>query len=258
MTGLHALVTHLVCDCDGVLVDSEAVAFAALADALAVRLPTHTNLAQGIQDRLGLTIETLIEQMAAEVGETLTSAEMFALRDEVEKAVRERQTPVPGIAEALAKMPFPIAVASNSTLPRVREAVALCGIGGIVGDRLYTADVVGQAKPAPGVYLAACAGFGVPPAQCLAIEDSVTGVTAASTAGLRVLGFAGGTHITAGPRGRFRFIEHVRHLRDAGASWIFDDMNDLPRIVGAIARDAKLETEFDTAHAPPLEDPLAG
>ncbi|MCY0388724.1 HAD family phosphatase [Robbsia sp. Bb-Pol-6] len=228
-------ITHVVCDCDGVLVDSEAVAYAALVDALRARLH-HPALAEAVQDRLGLTIETLIAEVAAETGDTLSAVDIATLRESVEDAVRHHQTAVPGIAAALGALTQPVAVASNSSLPRVREAVARCGIGQLVGERIYTADVVGAAKPAPGVYLAACAGFGAPPGACLAVEDSVAGVTAAARAGLRVLGFAGGTHITAGPAGAARLAGHIARLRQAGAQQVFDDMRALPAIVRALSR----------------------
>lgn len=230
-----APITHVVCDCDGVLVDSEAIAYAALVEALGARLH-HPALAEAVQDRLGLTIETLIAQVAAEAGDTLAPDDIAVLRERVEDAVRDRQTAVPGIAAALGALSQPVAVASNSSLARVREAVARCGIGHIVGERLYTAEVVGAAKPAPGVYLAACAGFGAPPGDCLAVEDSVAGVTAAARAGLRVLGFAGGTHITAGPAGAARLAGHIGRLREAGARHVFDDMHALPAIIRALSR----------------------
>lgn len=44
-------------------------------------------------------------------------------------------------------------------------------------------------KPAPDVYLAAAAALGVKPPQCVAIEDSPTGVSAAKAAGMYCLGY---------------------------------------------------------------------
>jgi len=43
-------------------------------------------------------------------------------------------------------------------------------------------------KPAPDLYLAACARLDVAPADALAVEDSATGVRAASAAGMRTVG----------------------------------------------------------------------
>ncbi len=43
-------------------------------------------------------------------------------------------------------------------------------------------------KPAPGLYLLACAQLGIEPARALALEDSPTGVRAAKAAGLTCLG----------------------------------------------------------------------
>jgi len=194
----------------------------------------------------------------------------------VEGAVRARQTPVPGIASALSAIGLPVAVASNSSLVRVREAVACSGVGALVGDRLFTADVVGVPKPAPDIYLAACAGFGTEPAgssshasdsstesvqrgaagkdaplpaHCLAVEDSLAGVRAAVSAGMQVLGFAGGGHIAAGPDGAARLKEHVRMLRNAGALGVFDDMRALPGIVAALQKRAlHKQTEGEAAH----------
>jgi len=64
----------------------------------------------------------------------------------------------------------------------------------------------------------------VTPAQCLVVEDSATGVTAAAAAGMTVLGFVGAAH--ASPA-------QVDALRAIGARHVFDDMRELP---GYVAR----------------------
>ena len=77
--------------------------------------------------------------------------------------------------------------------------------------------------------MAAAAGFGVPPGQCLVLEDSVTGVTAAAAAGMTVLGFIGGGHIAEGQEAR---------LKAAGAKHVFSDMAKLPALVASIMEGA--------------------
>ena len=63
------------------------------------------------------------------------------------------------------------------------------------------------------------------PARCLVIEDSLAGIAAAVAAGMTVLGFYGGSHCRPG---------HGDRLRDAGAVAIFDDMRQLPGLIGRI------------------------
>jgi HAD superfamily hydrolase (TIGR01509 family) len=48
---------------------------------------------------------------------------------------------------------------------------------------VYTSDDVERAKPHPALYEKTAAHFGLPPSQCIAIEDSLNGVTAAKAAG---------------------------------------------------------------------------
>jgi beta-phosphoglucomutase-like phosphatase (HAD superfamily) len=55
------------------------------------------------------------------------------------------------------------------------------------------------------------------------IEDSVPGVTGARAAGMTVLGFHGGSHCGPG---------HAEMLRIAGAAVTFDDMRQLPDLIG--------------------------
>lgn len=61
---------------------------------------------------------------------------------------------------------------------------------------------------------------------CVVIEDSIAGVTAAKAAGMRVLGFVGGSHCAPG---------HGRELRDVGAELVFDSFDMLPAIVRELA-----------------------
>jgi beta-phosphoglucomutase-like phosphatase (HAD superfamily) len=52
---------------------------------------------------------------------------------------------------------------------------------------LVTGDQLTRGKPFPDAYLEAARRLGLPPAACLAIEDSLTGVTSAESAGVPTL-----------------------------------------------------------------------
>jgi len=57
---------------------------------------------------------------------------------------------------------------------------------------------------APDVYLAAARGLGVESTACLVVEDSVTGVTAATAAGMTAQGLIGGGHASDAQIGALR------------------------------------------------------
>lgn len=73
---------------------------------------------------------------------------------------------------------------------RDRFTVTVCG------------DEVPNGKPAPDPYLRAADLLGMNPAQCLAVEDSVTGTTAAEAAGCAVLVVPNEIEVPGGPRRR--------------------------------------------------------
>jgi HAD superfamily hydrolase (TIGR01509 family) len=98
--------------------------------------------------------------------------------------------PMPGIVElveALRADGVPLGLASNSPSDFVARALAASGLDGAF-DVIVTADRVDRAKPAPDVYLAAARALDADPADCVALEDSETGVAAARAAGMVVIG----------------------------------------------------------------------
>ena len=77
-------------------------------------------------------------------------------------------------------------------------------------------DEVPRGKPAPDVYLKACALLDVEPARAVAIEDSVTGATAARAAGLWV------AMIPSGPADASAADQFLSSLEDAELLSWFD------------------------------------
>jgi mannitol-1-/sugar-/sorbitol-6-phosphatase len=70
-------------------------------------------------------------------------------------------------------------------------ASARLRLGGLpVPKVLVTADDVTNGKPHPEPYLKGAKLFGVPPAQCLVIEDAPSGIRAAHAAGMKVIALA--------------------------------------------------------------------
>jgi HAD superfamily hydrolase (TIGR01509 family) len=87
---------------------------------------------------------------------------------------------------ALVRDRVPTAVASNSPRALLDRALARGGFTGTLGVSV-AADEVARPKPAPDLYLAACARLGAAPERCLALEDSAPGVRSALAAGLRTI-----------------------------------------------------------------------
>lgn len=222
--------TLLIFDCDGVLVDSEVLANAALAELMtALGRPMTTEEAIGIftgrrlPDVLALAEGLLGRPIPPDLGERAGKAMLDRLRREL-KAVA-------GVHDAIAALPGPRCVASSSKRERIALSLEVTGLAPLFGDHVFSAEQVAHGKPAPDLFLFAAASLGFAPGDCLVIEDSALGIRAARAAGMTSVGFAGASHAT--PR-------LARTLAEEGAAAVVSRMADLPdtvaRLLGARAQ----------------------
>ena len=211
----------ILSDCDGVIVDSEVVAEAVMIEVLqdAFGIP---DLSGYMHDMIGHRVIDIIRIIEDRVGQPQGDARRAELQRTIDVRVAEVSLAMPGTLETYRALGLPIAVVSNSAFPRVHRSVERAGMLSLAGSHVYSAEDVGRPKPAPDAYLHAARQLGFAPEACLVIEDSPTGVRAGNAAGMRVLGFLGGGHISA---------SHPALLREAGANALFDRMSDLPRLI---------------------------
>ncbi len=99
-------------------------------------------------------------------------------------------------------------------------------------DLVLTAEDVKQGKPDPELYLLAAQRLGVPPKECLVLEDSVNGVRAAVAAGMNVVAIATPFTNTG-----------LHSSQIIGDNWIVHE----PEKLTEIAR-RRIETHDQTAH----------
>lgn len=95
----------------------------------------------------------------------------------------------PGAEELLSELrekKITAAIATASDLERTERYLKRVGLLSYF-DKLISATMVAEGKPAPDIYLYACSELGLPPEQCIAVEDSPNGVLSAYGAGLRVI-----------------------------------------------------------------------
>jgi HAD superfamily hydrolase (TIGR01509 family) len=79
-------------------------------------------------------------------------------------------------------------IASSSTGPSIREVMQYLHIEDIF-EGYISGTNVSHPKPAPDIFLAAASQLGVSPDECIVIEDSYNGITAATAAGIPSIGF---------------------------------------------------------------------
>ncbi|MFT7221888.1 MAG: HAD superfamily hydrolase (TIGR01509 family), partial [Candidatus Azotimanducaceae bacterium] len=189
-------------DCDGVLVNSELIVqkivLAHLAQhGLQYDLETFSNKFTGIADN---EFYTLLNQDAEqETGTPLPEAFRTTLEELLGSAIRADLQAVSGAFEFVSSLNHVRAVASSSGAQHLIDKLSMTGLIDLFGGNVFSADAVENGKPAPDVFLHAADRLGVAPDQCLVMEDSINGVLAARSAGMRVIGFTGGGHCLPGP-----------------------------------------------------------
>ncbi len=211
-------------DCDGVLVDSELITNRVLHAML-----NEAGWALSEQDCMrifiGKTVRSETARIEAETGKPLTDAWMAEFYERRNERLRAELVAIGGAVDAVrqvhAQLGGKIAVASGADKPKVLMQLDKVGMSAYFGEHVFSGHDLPRTKPWPDVYLAAAASLGIAPERCLVIEDSVPGLTAGVRAGATVWGYCPKVHAHSTPE----------QLLQAGASMVFDDMADLPRLL---------------------------
>jgi HAD superfamily hydrolase (TIGR01509 family) len=186
----------VIFDCDGVLIDSEA-----LCDRVLSRHLHATGWKLSPADChhkfLGLTFPDIQSAAETHLARALPADWVLQLVQSVTTAMAQEVEPIPGARhaiEATIALGLPFRIASNSSRPELEAKFARTGLAPLVAGRVHSAyDLIARGKsgkPAPDLFLEAAAAENIPPEACLVIEDSIPGVQAAIAAGMTCLGFA--------------------------------------------------------------------
>jgi len=182
----------LIFDLDGVLTDTANLHYQAwkqLADELDIPFDRETNECLKGVDRMN-SLSIILER----AGRSYSTEERQALAERKNgyylKAIEQfgPQDLFPGVRKVLNEARtagLKIGLASAS-----RNAPALVQKLGIADcfDAIADANQIRRGKPDPEIFLAAAATLGVPPAQCIGIEDAAAGIDAIHAAGMAAIG----------------------------------------------------------------------
>lgn len=175
----------VVFDLDGVLWDGEPLYHEAFN--IVLRPYGFTVSPEEYTQIIGNSVEAAWAWVLRRFAITEPPARFLRAYDEaVLELLRAPVEPLPGVRaliDELHRRGLPIGVASASLRQWVDATLKGLKLEGEF-QATVSASEVEHAKPAPDLYLLAAQKLGVPPAECLAVEDTATGIASAKAAGL--------------------------------------------------------------------------
>jgi len=208
----------VIFDMDGVLVDSEHVIREASKTVLK-RYGVHAKDSD-FTDFIGMGDAKFIGGVAGKYGvkyEPIMKDEAYKVYLEI---VNEKLKTFPGslpLIKFLHEKNIVMAVASASDLIKVKANLKALGADESYFKAIITGSDVERKKPFPDIYLKAASAIGIESKDCVVVEDALSGTQAGVAAGMRVVG------VTTS----FKEPE----LRQAGATWVFDDIFKVSEII---------------------------
>ena len=179
--------TAVLFDMDGLLIDSEPLWLAA-ETAVMARLGgswTEADQAQLIGGSLKRTVGVLLARATRPAPPEVVGEWLMA--DITERVGRAGVPLRPGARDLLAQVTasgLPRALVTSSQRAFMQAVLASTGL---TFDVLVSGEDVTATKPDPEPYLMAARLVGVPPGDCVALEDSPNGVASAQAAGCQVI-----------------------------------------------------------------------
>lgn len=206
----------VIFDCDGVLVNTEAlvieIEIAAMAQ-LGVSYEREAFIARYLGASEPDFEAGLNADHAAVHGTPLPPGFFEQMKVDRYAHLERHIQAVPGARAFAEALSVPRAVASSSERAALAMKLSKTGLADLFKGQVHSAQDVARGKPAPDLYHHASRALGVDPGASLAIEDSASGVKSAVAAGMTCWGLTGGGHCPAG---------HGATLRAAGAQAVFE------------------------------------
>jgi HAD superfamily hydrolase (TIGR01509 family) len=211
----------VIFDCDGVLVDSEPLSNTVFARALR-REGLDWTVEETMRRLMGRSVKACVEIIEGLLARQLPEDFVHRLQAETLQAFRDAPLHVvPGINEAIDRIEAAgvnTCIASSGGFDKMEVSLGVTGLLARFEGRIFSATQVSRPKPFPDLFLHAAIAMNEQPFDCVVVEDSLPGVQAAKSAGMRVLGYAGAPHTD-------------RASLAAAGAFLFDDMKKLPGLV---------------------------
>jgi HAD superfamily hydrolase (TIGR01509 family) len=207
------MISLVIFDCDGVLIDSEIISATALVEELAHH-GIGIELSHVLEHFIGHPYAVVAGKIAAIAGAPLPAAFENTYRARLARRFESDLRPIPGVLNVLDHLAVPYCAATSSNSERAHHSLRAAGLAERFGERVFTVSMVERPKPAPDLFLHAAAAINVDPNHCLVIEDSDLGIAAAQAAGMIAWQFTGGSHYAACHRKPVPEIKPDRSFHD--------------------------------------------
>lgn len=182
------MIQAVVFDMDGILIDTEALSLKAWLKTAEVHgienMQAHHNHC------VGMTRQNIKTYLSKQLPNHDIELLQTKFRAKMEEMIQIEGLPIkPGaiqILQTLDRLNLKIGLATSTSKKSAMNHLAEAKILDFF-DIIVTGDMVENGKPAPDIYLQACAGLEVSPFETIGVEDSYNGVISSASAGLQTV-----------------------------------------------------------------------
>lgn len=176
-------------DCDGVLVDTEAISIQVLVE-MSATLGLHLEKEYAMEVFTGLSLMACFQFIQNRVGVPLPRDFELRFRKRTFDLFEKELKAIDGIYEVIENLKIPFCVASSGPQNKIALNLKLTGLYDYFNGNIFSCFDIQRWKPDPAIFLHAAKTMGFAPKDCVVIEDSIPGVKAAIAGGFDVYAYA--------------------------------------------------------------------